>query len=146
MTFHLLIHRMRPIWLLGVFAVILFGTAWSSARMKKLKWSSPTPVFQDGDIVFQSSMKGQGAAIAQATRSPYTHCGIVFMEGGEPVVWEAVGPVKRTAWREFVRHGDGGHYVVKRLRAPLDRSRMAPVMQAGEAMMGTAVRHPFPDG
>ncbi|MBK8341036.1 MAG: hypothetical protein IPK99_14025 [Flavobacteriales bacterium] len=81
-------------------------------------------------------MGGQGAAIAQATHSPYTHCGIVFMESGEPMVWEAVGPVKRTPWKEFMHHGQGDHYVVKRPRAPITPAEVAELKEAGSVMMG----------
>jgi hypothetical protein len=52
------------------------------------------------------------------------------------VVWEAVGPVKRTPWREFVRQGEGGHYVVKRLSKPADAASLSTAMRTGEAMMG----------
>ena len=135
MDLHRALFRLRPLLLFCFFGLLLFGTAWSSAQVKKLTSSAPTDL-RNGDIVFQSSMAGQGLAIAQATRSPYTHCGIVFIENGRPIVWEAVGPVKRTPWKEFVKHGDGGHYVVKRLREPLDPARMAVIVEAGESMMG----------
>ena len=127
------IHRLRPLWFLSFVVIIVTSTAWNSAQEKK---SRNAVTFHDGDIVFQSNMAGQGAAIAQATRSPYTHCGIVFIEDGAPVVWEAVGPVKRTPWKEFVRHGSGGHYVVKRMTAALNAQLIDAMKRKGEAMMG----------
>lgn len=126
-----LLHRSRPRLLAVFFLVLLAGTAWTAARERKRR----IPL-RDGDVVFQSHMGGQGAAIAQATRSPYTHCGVVVIEHGEPVVWEAVGPVKRTPWAEFLRHGMNGHVVVKRLKVPLTPSERVAFRQRGEALMG----------
>lgn len=93
---------------------------------------------QDGDIVFQCTDGPQCAAIAQATRSPYTHCGIVFLQDGDPFVWEAVGPVRKVPYAEWVRHGLNGHVVVKRLRdpAPLTPEHLAAMRAEGEREMG----------
>lgn len=135
MTFRRSVLRLRPIWLLVFLGLLLLGNGWNMAREKR-SGRQRQPPFRDGDVVFQGSMAGQGAAIAQATRSPYTHCGIVFLEKGAPVVWEAVGPVKRTPWKEFVRRGAGGHYVVKRLSAPLDAPRIDALKERGGALMG----------
>ena len=132
MTFRRLLHRTRPIWFIAFFALLFAGTAWTSAQEKK----RAAVVLRDGDVVFQSHMGGQGAAIAQATHATYTHCGIVLIENGEPIVWEAVGPVKRTPWKEFLRHGEAGHVVVKRPKEPLDAAHLAALKQMGEAMMG----------
>ncbi len=71
----------------------------------------------DGDLVFQSmGSSSQGKAIEIATRSPYSHMGIVFLKGGVAYVLEAVGPVKYTPFAEWTAQGDGGRYVVRRLR------------------------------
>ena len=116
---------------IAFFAFLYAGTTWVSAQGKRTR-----NALQDGDVVFQGNMGGQGAAIAQATRSPYTHCGIVFLENGVPMVWEAVGPVKRTPWKEFVHHGQGDHYVVKRPREAVTISEVAEMKKAGMAIMG----------
>jgi uncharacterized protein YycO len=71
---------------------------------------------EDGDIVFQSSKSQQSAAIAAATRSEYTHVGIVFMADSKPYVYEAVQPVKRTSLDEWIKRGTGERFVVKRLK------------------------------
>ncbi|HEX2617884.1 MAG TPA: YiiX/YebB-like N1pC/P60 family cysteine hydrolase [Flavobacteriales bacterium] len=96
------------------------------------------PALQDGDIVFQCTNGPQCEAIAQATRSPYTHCGIVFLQDGKPFVWEAVGPVRKVPYPEWVRHGVKGHVVVKRLRdtALLDQARVEAMKAEGEREMG----------
>ncbi|MCE3296941.1 MAG: putative peptidoglycan peptidase [Crocinitomicaceae bacterium] len=71
---------------------------------------------RNGDIVFQSSKSGQSLAIQLATKSPYSHCGMVFIENGRYYVYEAVQPVKRTPLEEWVTYGDEKKYVVKRLK------------------------------
>jgi len=71
---------------------------------------------QEGDLIFQSSSSGQSLAVQQATRSPYSHMGILLEHGGALVVFEAVQPVRFTPLDQWVRRGDGGHYVVKRLK------------------------------
>jgi hypothetical protein len=71
---------------------------------------------QDGDIIFQSSLSGQGKAIRQATGSVYTHCGIVFEDKGRLYVFEAVQPVKSTPLDNWIARGRKGHYVAKRLK------------------------------
>ncbi|HAR46547.1 MAG: peptidoglycan peptidase [Nitrospirae bacterium GWC2_57_13] len=72
--------------------------------------------FRDGDIIFQASRSSQSRAIQLATGSRYSHMGIIFILRGKPVVLEAVQPVKLTPFSEWVRRGEKGHYVVKRLK------------------------------
>ena len=74
---------------------------------------------QVGDIVFHTSTSAQSLAVQQATRSPLSHMGLVLIQGGQPVVLEAVQPVKYTPLAQWQARGEGGHYVVKRLKAPL---------------------------
>lgn len=71
----------------------------------------------DGDLVFQSmGSSSQGKAIELATRSPYSHMGIVFVRNGNAYVLEAVGPVRYTPFAAWIAQGDGERYVVRRLR------------------------------
>ena len=42
--------------------------------------------------------------------------GIVFFRDGSPYVYEAITTVQYTPLKKWVARGDGGHYVVKRLR------------------------------
>jgi hypothetical protein len=42
--------------------------------------------------------------------------GIVFLRNGSPHVYEAIKTVQYTPFRKWVDRGEGGHYVVKRLR------------------------------
>ena len=118
-------------------AFAFFFLAWRFPPQQKKK-GGPTVELRDGDIVFQYSGSKQCAAIAQATRSPYTHCGIVFIEDGKPMVWEAIGPVLKTAYPEWAKHGVNDHVVIKRLKdaAPLTREHVAAMKAEGEKEMG----------
>lgn len=71
---------------------------------------------RSGDIVFQTSRSSQSLAIQLATKSPYSHMGIVYVRNGEPLVFEAVQPVKLTALRTWIERGEGEHFVARRLR------------------------------
>jgi hypothetical protein len=76
-----------------------------------------SPVLEDGDIIFQTSGSGQSAAIQLATRSKYSHVGIIFELEGRYYVYEAVQPVSVTPLESFIARGDDGRYVVKRLKS-----------------------------
>jgi len=98
-----------------------------------------SPELQDGDIIFHSSTSSQSEALRLAMGSPYTHMGIIFVEGGGPVVLEAVGPVKRTPLAEWVGRGEGGRFVVKRLsdaQALLTADAIARLKKAGDRYAG----------
>lgn len=71
---------------------------------------------KDGDIIFQSSTAGQSHAIQLATKSKYSHCGIIYKDGDNFYVYEAIQPVKRTPIKDWIARGDDGHYVIKRLK------------------------------
>lgn len=71
---------------------------------------------QNGDIIFQTSQSKQCTAVRIATRSIYSHCGIIYIEKSKVYVYEAVGPVKMTPFSEWIQHGKDSKYVVKRLK------------------------------
>ena len=66
--------------------------------------------------IFQTSASSQSAAIQRATRSPWSHMGVVFLRDGVPFVFEAVDPVRATPLARWVARGVGGRFVVKRLK------------------------------
>lgn len=70
---------------------------------------------RDGDIIFHTSRSAQSIAIQRATKSKYSHMGIVYLKEGQPYVFEAIEPVKLTPLKEWAARGVGGHYIVKRL-------------------------------
>jgi len=72
--------------------------------------------FKDGDIIFQTSPSQQSAAIEEATKSPYSHCGIIFCENGVPYVYEAIQPVGKRLLTDWIESGVNEMYVVKRFK------------------------------
>ena len=97
------------------------------------------PQLRDGDLIFHTSLSAQSRAIQLATHSLWSHCGIVYREGGKWLVFEAVQPVKRTPLADWVARGQGGHFVTKRLRdaaTVLTPAALAQLKAAGQPMLG----------
>lgn len=95
----------------GVFIVI---GATKASTLSKGKSAQTT--FKNGDIIFQTSQSEQCEAVRIATNSKFSHCGIIFIENGKTYVYEAVQPVKMTLLSDWIQHGEGNKYVVKRLQ------------------------------
>ena len=124
--------------LLGIFAVWLRVTA---ADVSKL------PPLKTGDIVFQTDTSGQALAIITASGSPFSHVGIVYMDAkGVPVVWEAVGPVKKTPLAEWISHGRGGRLQVMRFKKTLPASDWKKVFGWIQKQQGKPYDIYFTDG
>ena len=93
----------------------------------------------DGDIIFQTSRSAQSVAIQRATKSRYSHMGIVYNKGGKPYVFEAVEPVKLTPLKDWIARGVSGHYVVKRLSNAdelITPDALESMLKVGEAFEG----------
>ena len=71
---------------------------------------------ENGDIIFQTSKSAQSKAIQLATKSKYSHMGIVYENNERFFVYEAVQPVKLTPLNKWIKRGKNGHYVVRRLK------------------------------
>jgi uncharacterized protein YycO len=94
---------------------------------------------RNADILFQTSRSSQSTAIQRATHSPYSHMGVVYIRGGRPLVLEAVEPVRLTPLDAWVARGEGGHFVVKRLRqadAILTPAALARMLEVGRSFEG----------
>lgn len=77
--------------------------------------STDTPfAFHSGDIIFQTSLSRQSKAIQIATKSKFSHCGIVYKINNDFFVFEAIQPVVLTPLQKFIQRGENGKYVVKR--------------------------------
>jgi hypothetical protein len=107
------------------------SNAQAAAAGERLSGLPPTNLkLRDGDLVFQTSRSTQSEAVALATRSRYTHMGVVLVEDARPMVLEAVEPVKLTAFEKWIEGGEDGRVVVKRLKdaeallTPAARARM----------------------
>ncbi|MEQ1746657.1 MAG: YiiX family permuted papain-like enzyme [Saprospiraceae bacterium] len=94
---------------------------------------------RDGDLIFQISRSSQSKAIQLATKSKYSHCGIVYKRGSRFYVFEAVQPVKQTPLEVWIARGQGKHYVVKRLKNAdrvLTPEVLTDMKSAGKALLG----------
>lgn len=91
--------------LLAVGAPVAFSEAFDPA------------ILRNGDLIFQTSRSGQSLAIQLATRSPWSHCGMVYVRDGKYFVYEASGKVKLSPLKRFIKKGEGRRFEVKRLRA-----------------------------
>jgi uncharacterized protein YycO len=114
--------------------IILFLLLISSTCSSSEKYQA-----QNGDIIFQTSRSSQSVAIQRATRSKYSHMGIVYLKNDQPFVFEAVEPVKLTPFSDWIARGEGGHYVVKRLsnaRERLTSEALERMLQVGKKFEG----------
>jgi uncharacterized protein YycO len=91
---------------------------------------------QAGDIVFHTSLSSQSKAVQAATKSPYSHMGIVLFREGRPQVFEAVQPVKYTPLQAWLDRGQGKHYVIKRLKSPMPEKAAAKLYQFAKRYEG----------
>jgi uncharacterized protein YycO len=89
---------------------------------------------REGDVVFSSSKEGQGNAVILATRSPYSHCGIVFEKDGQMMVLEAVQPVGVVSLKTFMSRSTPGTFMARRLKAaiPFEKYRAARAWAMGQ--------------
>ena len=78
--------------------------------------NSKPPEFQNGDLIFQTSLSSQSEALQLATGSRYSHMGIIYKNNGGYYVFEAIQPVQLTDLNKWIKRGKGGHFVVKRLK------------------------------
>lgn len=95
--------------------------------------------FQNGDIIFQTSQSTQSKAIQLATKSKYSHVGIIYEEKGQYYVYEAVQPVKLTRLDDWIKRGKDARYVVKRLKNSdqlLTRTTIEQMKKIGEKFNG----------
>ena len=101
--------------------ISIFGNFWVAQTpppevLQFEKAPLKTSVIMDGDLIFQTSLSSQSKAVQLATRSVYSHCGIIYKEGNKYYVFEAIQPVKRTPLNKWIARGQGGKYVIKRLK------------------------------
>jgi hypothetical protein len=78
--------------------------------------ASDFDAFERGDIVFQTSGSSQSLAIMLASKSAYSHVGMIDFDGkGRVVVLEAIATTRATPLSEWVKRGMGWRIAVYRL-------------------------------
>jgi hypothetical protein len=130
---------------LYLFAAVLLGWALvnkvlnrETSREKRRQQVHLMNLFSDkdlheGDLIFHTSKSAQSQAIQLATHSPYSHCGIVFKEAGNWLVYEAIQPVQYTPLVKWIARGEGQHFVTKRLRMPGGTLTLGEVRRLADA-------------
>jgi hypothetical protein len=140
----------KAILLTGFLALVLMGAfynnhpAYASGKTpagvrNKMYQPVGNDELKSGDLIFQTSLTAQSKAIQLATRSIYSHCGIIYKQDTGYVVFEAVQPVKITPLAEWIARGKDGKFVIKRLKNAdqvLTPAAILKMKQAGEAFMG----------
>jgi len=108
------IHTHQRLWSIFI-AIIVFAFG---ACHKTPPATPPKTDYQPraGDIIFQSLSGSElGAVIESATKSPYSHCGIVTKQGDAWMVLEAIGPVQEIPLAYWILRGKNMKYDVYRL-------------------------------
>ena len=140
----------RTILLIGLIAIILVGGLYAKRKYynpRKQLDNARTEVrklvdnseLREGDLIFQTSLSRQSQAIQLATKSKYSHCGLIYKDGKDYYVFEAVQPVKRTPLDKWIARGKDGKYVIKRLQNAdqvLTPTTLANMKQIGDKFKG----------
>lgn len=124
------IKRFLQLFLIGI-------TTISAAAFIDLESSEATQKFKEGDIIFQTSSSGQSQAIQLATHSEFSHVGIIFKQGDDWMVLEAVEPVQIIPIQQFISRGDGGTYSLKRPKTALTASQITGMKKLGKSWINT---------
>lgn len=101
--------------------------------------SIDTSKLEEGDIIFHESKSEQATAIKLATKSKFTHVGIIFKYGKTFKVLEAIEPVKITDLSKFIGRGTNNHYVIKRIsnaKTKLTPETIQKMKEYGNSLLG----------
>ena len=94
----------------------------------------------EGDILFQSLPNEPGMdlvdAIEGSTGSPYSHCGMVFKDGDEWKVIEAIGPVKETHLDDYIGRGRSQKVWAYRFESEDKRKHVPAALEAMRQDLG----------
>lgn len=89
-----------------------------------------------GDVVFQSLDRSPLIEMIEgATKSSYSHCGLVAQQDGQWVVIEAIGPVREIPLADWIRNGRNGGFAAYRLKGDYT-SKAAAIVKAARTFLG----------
>ena len=140
----------KAILTLGLLGLTIFGGFYGKRKFydpihrldnakTEVKLLADNDKIRDGDLIFQTSLSGQSKAIQLATKSKYSHCGLIYKNGNNFYVFEAVQPVKRTPLDKWIARGQDGKYVIKRLKnvdQVLTPAALQKMKQVGDSFNG----------
>jgi len=92
-------------------------------------------VFQNGDVVLQASKSERSALIRKASRSKYSHVGVVEVAKDGVFVIEAVQPVSRTPIAQWLARGEDQWMTVLRAKG-LDAKAQKRVVAEAKKELG----------
>ena len=98
---------------IALFSLYLLSSMMTSYAGIKIPGPTQPYDIQNGDIVFQGGNGTQAKAVKAATRSPWSHVGIVYFNQGKPWVIEAVQPVKKTPLAHFIARNPRAFYAMR---------------------------------
>jgi uncharacterized protein YycO len=98
--------------------------------------ASRAQAVRDGDIIFHTSRSSQSLAVQRATRSPYSHMGVILHRDGKPHVFEAIGKVQYTPLRQWIDRGAKRAYVVRRTTTPLTDAQVTALRRSASRYAG----------
>jgi len=140
----------KGIIILGLLGLTIFGGLYAKRKFynpkhrldnakTEVKHLADNDEIKNGDLIFQTSLSGQSKAIQLATKSKYSHCGLIYKYGNDFYVFEAVQPVKRTPLDKWIARGKDGKYVIKRLKNAdqvLTPATLTKMKQVGDKFNG----------
>ena len=104
----------------GLVGLLLYALAGAPERALAAREAAWPDRIREGDLVFQDLACGQRCSfIRRVTESRYVHVGLVLVEDGERVVYEAYHPVGPTPLVEWVARGVDGDVAIYRPDAAL---------------------------
>ena len=117
----------KTIFILGLLGITIFGGLYAKRKFydpkhrlenarTEVKKLADQDEIKNGDLIFQTSLSRQSKAIQLATKSKFSHCGLIYKDGDDFYVFEAIQPVKRTPLDKWIARGQDGKYVIKRLK------------------------------
>lgn len=101
-----------------------------------LSFSALAWVPQTGDIIFQTSRSAQSKAIQMATKSHYSHMGMIVVRNRQTYVFEAIGPVKYTALQAWIGRGENGSFIVRRVKGGLSAAQRQKLTLSAKRYLG----------
>ena len=140
----------KTIFILGLLGLTIFGGLYAKRKFydpkhrlenarTEVKKLADQDEIKNGDLIFQTSLSPQSKAIQLATKSKYSHCGLIYKDGNNFYVFEAVQPVKRTPLDKWIARGQDGKYVIKRLKNAdqvLTPTTLTKMRQIGDQFKG----------
>ena len=140
----------KILFILGLLGLTIFGGIYAKRKFYDPKYKLENTITEvkqfadkneihNGDLIFQTSLSEQSKAIQAATKSKYSHCGLIYKNGKAFYVFEAVQPVKKTPLDKWIARGQNGQFVIKRLKNAeqvLTENTLAKMKQVGEEFIG----------